>query len=161
MTTIATDAQIEQLRRRAVNDTTREIAVRGIRLTHEQADDLGEEVLDWMVSRLELGRVSDEDGIAFYADEEPPTATHAQIVALRAEAAEHGDTAQRILCDMAIDGEDSQYDEDCLDADGRPDYSGGGHSADELGDIQRALRMTRDEARVACAIAIADARAQE
>jgi len=85
--------------------------------------------------------------------------TAKQIGALREEAIGAGDIAQRILCDMAIDGEDSQYDAECLDEEGRPDYSGGGHDADELRAIRRALRMSQDEARAECGRVIANARA--
>lgn len=53
-TNTATEDQIAQLRLHAVNDTTREIMRAGITLTHEQADDLGQEVLAWIGSRLGL-----------------------------------------------------------------------------------------------------------
>lgn len=86
------------------------------------------------------------------------TAATADIAALRTAAAEHDDIVQRIICDMALDGEDSLYDADCLDEDGRPDYSGGGHSPRELAAIRRALRMTQDEARIECARVIAAGR---
>lgn len=59
----ATDEQIEQLRRHAVNDTTRPIAAEGILLTHEQADDLGEEVLGWMYGRLLLNIQATDRGV--------------------------------------------------------------------------------------------------
>lgn len=49
-----TETQIAALAARRVDATTREIAERGIVLTHEQADDLGAEVLDWMKSRLDM-----------------------------------------------------------------------------------------------------------
>lgn len=103
-------------------------------------------------------QVEDADGETVW-DSEEPTVTDAQIKALRGEAAEAGDVAQRILCDIALDGEDSLYDEECLDADGRPDYSGGGHSRGELRAIEEALRMTQDEARAECARVIAEAQA--
>lgn len=83
-----------------------------------------------------------------------------QILALRAEAATAGDVVQRIICDMAHDGEDSQYDAECLDADGRPDYSGGGHDPATLARIRAALRLTEEQARAACAVVIAEAAAQ-
>lgn len=50
----ATETQIEQLRKHAVNDVTREIMAHGVLLSHDQADDLGEEVLGWMGGRLGL-----------------------------------------------------------------------------------------------------------
>src|SRR5690606_33203706 len=87
--------------------------------------------------------------------------TDAQIRALRDKALADGDTALRILCDMALDGEDSEFDDECLDCEGRPDYSGGGHTAAELRAIERALRLTQDEARAECACIIAEALAKE
>lgn len=63
MTTYATDDQIQQLARRAINDTTREIAATGVALTWDQADDLGEQVLDWMRSRLGLRIETDADEV--------------------------------------------------------------------------------------------------
>lgn len=78
------------------------------------------------------------------------TITTKRIEALKREAAEHGDVAMRIICDMAIDWRDSCYDDECLDADGLPDYSGGGHSASDLEAIRSALRMTREDARAEC-----------
>lgn len=86
--------------------------------------------------------------------------TRSQIEQLRREAAEAGDITQRILCDIALDGQDSQYDADCLDDEGYPDYSGGGHSTWELRKIREALRMTREEARAECERVIEDAQAQ-
>lgn len=81
--------------------------------------------------------------------------TNTQIRALRAEAASAGDTAQRILCDIALDGEDSY-----VDSEGRPDYSDSGYSECELRAIRAALRMTQDEARAECERVISDAQAQ-
>lgn len=81
--------------------------------------------------------------------------TDSQIKAIRTQADQADDVSMRIICDMAIDGEDSLYDEGCLDEDGRPDYSGGGHSSDELRAIRKALRMSTAEARAKCADAIA------
>jgi hypothetical protein len=56
----ATETQLTEIRRHAVNDTTRAIAASGVLLTHEQADDLGEETLAWLTSRLGL-RVTETD----------------------------------------------------------------------------------------------------
>jgi len=83
--------------------------------------------------------------------------TDDDIRALRLEAREHDDVAQRILCDIALDGEDSEYDPECLDADGRPDYSGGGHGWQEPA-IHRALRTSQEEARAECERVIRSAR---
>lgn len=63
MTTAATDAQIEQLRLHAVNDATREIMARGVLLTHEQADELGEETLAWIGGRLGLDVKETDTGV--------------------------------------------------------------------------------------------------
>jgi len=86
------------------------------------------------------------------------TITDEQIRALRQEAGEAGDTVQRVLCDVALTGEDSACDPDCLDEDGRPDYSGGGHSDEDLRRIRLALRMSAAEAWTECARVIQDAR---
>ena len=59
---IATEAQIKQLRAHAVNAITNEIAANGITLTHAQADDLGEEVMNWMQGRLMLDVVETDRG---------------------------------------------------------------------------------------------------
>lgn len=59
----ATDAQVEQLRARAVNDVTREMMAHGVTLTWEQADSLGTETIDWMCGRLLLNTT--DVGITF------------------------------------------------------------------------------------------------
>ena len=84
----------------------------------------------------------------------------ADIEALRDAAAAHGDVPMRILCDVALLGEDSCRDEDCLDEDGLPDYSGGGHHPGELRLIRGALRMSKAEARKVVSDAILVARAE-
>ena len=76
--------------------------------------------------------------------------TDRDIETLRDEAGAHGDVAMRIMCDMALYGEDSLRDEECLDEAGCPDDSGGGHDPHELEEIRRALRMSRSEAREEC-----------
>lgn len=58
-----TNEIVEQLRRKAVNDTTRAVARAGLRLTNDQVDDLGEEVLDWVEKRLEVRVEVDYDGV--------------------------------------------------------------------------------------------------
>ncbi len=63
--TTATEAQIEQLRRHAVNDVTREIMAHGVKLTWEQADALGDETIDWMGGRLGLNKRTTDAGITF------------------------------------------------------------------------------------------------
>lgn len=64
----ATPAQVTQLRRHAVNDVTRTIMTSGVRLTWAQADDLGDEVVQWMRDRLGLTSRTTDAGITF----EPP-----------------------------------------------------------------------------------------
>ena len=61
--TNATEAQIEQLRKHAVNDVTREIMRDGVLLSHDQADELGEEVLGWMGGRLGLSVKATDRGV--------------------------------------------------------------------------------------------------
>lgn len=61
----ATDDQITQLRRHAVNTTTREIMANGIKLTWEQTDGLGDKTIDWMGTRLGLKSRTTDDGITF------------------------------------------------------------------------------------------------
>lgn len=56
----ATDDQIETIRKRAYNQTARDMAHGGVKLTWEQADDLGDQAIDWMRSRLGL-RISTTD----------------------------------------------------------------------------------------------------
>ena len=64
-TTTATEIQIAQIRRQAVNDVTREIMTHGIQLTWAQADDLGDDVIAWMGSRLGLAADTTDTGITF------------------------------------------------------------------------------------------------
>lgn len=59
----AREEQLDALRRQAVNDVTREIMHEGVLLTHEEADDLGEEVLDWMEYRLGLNVTETDAGV--------------------------------------------------------------------------------------------------
>lgn len=155
----ATATHLEQLRLRAVNDVTREIAAQGVRLTHEQADDLGEVVIDWMRGELDLAIYTDDVGVTLAprdrladdsADEtstdeaEPPAIDDRQIRILRKEAAQAGDADQIAICDLALEGE--------IDVD---DYTG---LSRELSSKLRS--MTSAEARIECARVIAAARAQ-
>ena len=91
--TIATEPQITQLRRHAVNDVTREIMAHGVKLTWDQAEELGDETIDWMSGRLGLNRQTSDTGVVFtpsehYASmeayaasraEDPPPKTRRQI----------------------------------------------------------------------------------
>ena len=74
--------------------------------------------------------------------------TENQISALRAEARNAGDIVQVVMCDVALDEVD--HDADCTDADGLPDYSGGGHSAREVEQIRRWLRSSQEDAWAEC-----------
>lgn len=61
--TIATPAQIEAIRLRAINDVTRDIMARGVNLSHEQAAELGQETIGWLYGRLMLNVSTTEDGV--------------------------------------------------------------------------------------------------
>lgn len=77
------------------------------------------------------------------------TITRKDIQALRSAAIEHRDTAQRIICDIALDGVDSQWDgdaEDEHDADGYNDYSG----AEDPAACHSAVRLSQEEALAEC-----------
>lgn len=90
----------------------------------------------------------------------PLTIPKGALQALRREAAEAGNVACRILCDLAIDGVDSSRDDECLDSDGLPDYSGGGHDRYELAEIRRVSRLSQAEAIAECARVIVEAKAR-
>lgn len=64
----ATDNQITQLRRHAVNSVTGEIMAHGTKLTWDQANDLGDEVINWMRTRLGLKSTTSDRGITFKPD---------------------------------------------------------------------------------------------
>jgi hypothetical protein len=83
------------------------------------------------------------------------TITDKQIRILREEATAAGDVVQAVICRVALD--DLECNEDEADADGLPDYGGGGHSAEEMRQIRAALRLSIDVARAECARIIASA----
>lgn len=85
--------------------------------------------------------------------------TDADIEALRTQAGETSDAVMMVVCDVALD--DVQVDPDCLDEDGLPDYSGGGHSAEDLAAIRRWLRTDQAAARAECVRVIAAFRAED
>lgn len=64
----ATDDQIAQLRRHAVNSVTREIMTNGLKLTWAQAYALGDEVINWMRTRLGLKSTTSDRGITLRPD---------------------------------------------------------------------------------------------
>jgi len=68
----ATEDQLVQISRRAVNATTRKIMTDGITLTWDQVDSLGDEPLDWMRERLGLKVKTTDAGAVF-----SPARTHA------------------------------------------------------------------------------------
>lgn len=84
--------------------------------------------------------------------------TDSQIRALRGEARAAGDFVQFVICSVAL-GERDDLDGDAseLGADGRPDYSGGGHSRSELEQISTWLDATQEDAWAECARVIAGA----
>ena len=53
--------------RHAVNRTT-SVLVYGISLTHDEADDLGEETIDWMRREFALRMSTDADGVHLVAE---------------------------------------------------------------------------------------------
>ena len=53
-TDMATEEQIEQIRRRAYSATTRAMERTGFALTYDQADELGAEAISWVRDRLGL-----------------------------------------------------------------------------------------------------------
>jgi hypothetical protein len=63
--TKATKRQVEQLRLRAVNDVTRNIAKSGIMLSWTQADAVGNDCMQWMSDRLDLRNETNDDGFSF------------------------------------------------------------------------------------------------
>ena len=84
-------------------------------------------------------------------------ATDRQIATLRDAARRDGDVVLTVICDVAL-GDVDGSDPDCLDGDGYPDYSGGGHSPAEEQAIRSWLRATQDDARRECARYVGGAR---
>jgi hypothetical protein len=60
MPILATDAQLDSIRRHAYDTHVRAIWERGVLLTHEMADRLGEEAIDWLVRRCDLTVTTDD-----------------------------------------------------------------------------------------------------
>lgn len=59
----ATESQIAAIRARRVDDTARAMMAEGVTLTHEQADDLGDEAMGWLSSRLGLTVTETDSGV--------------------------------------------------------------------------------------------------
>lgn len=57
-----TAAALSSIRAMRVDDAARDLAMRGAILTHEQADDIGEERLGWVRDRLGLNVSETTDG---------------------------------------------------------------------------------------------------
>lgn len=57
-----TPEDIAQIRLMAVNDRTRKFGEHGIRLSHDEADEIGEVALDWLRDRFDLRLVTDDRG---------------------------------------------------------------------------------------------------
>jgi hypothetical protein len=62
-TTTATAAQIDTIRARRVDATARAMMTDGVTLTHEQADDLGDEAMVWLRTRLGLSVETTDAGV--------------------------------------------------------------------------------------------------
>jgi hypothetical protein len=68
-TQAANGEQLATIRARAVNATAYAIARRGITLTHDQVDDLGDEAIDWLMLRLSLHvSIHDDRGVTLVPD---------------------------------------------------------------------------------------------
>lgn len=52
--------QINSIRARRVDDATEDLMAYGARMTHAQAEELGEEAVDWLSSRLRLSLTTDD-----------------------------------------------------------------------------------------------------
>lgn len=63
MTSYATEIQVATIRAQAYNATAREMASTGITLSHEQADELGDEGMGWLRERLGLHIVTDDAAV--------------------------------------------------------------------------------------------------
>ncbi|UOF82281.1 hypothetical protein [Caudoviricetes sp.] len=61
----ATQTQIQAIRAQAVNSITREFRTRGITLTHEQSDEIGEIGRSWLINRFLLRAVVTDVGVEF------------------------------------------------------------------------------------------------
>lgn len=60
---LATETQIDSIRRHEVSDVTREIMSSGVLLSWAQVGELGDEAIDWMVSRLGLTKSASDSGV--------------------------------------------------------------------------------------------------
>ena len=68
MKTTATAAQIATIRARRVDAIARDMMSTGVTLTHEQADELGDEAMGWLSSRLGLTVRETDSGVEAEAE---------------------------------------------------------------------------------------------
>lgn len=61
----ATEAHIAAIKSMAFNAAATEMRMYGVSLTHEQADEIGDEGCDWLRSRLGLNAATDDVGVTF------------------------------------------------------------------------------------------------
>lgn len=60
---VAGPAELATIRARRVDDTTRAMMLRGVRLTHAQAADVGDAGIAWLASRLRLAIRATDIGV--------------------------------------------------------------------------------------------------
>jgi hypothetical protein len=131
---------ISSIRARAVNDETREIAAHGGRLTAEEVEEIGEEGVAWLRTRLGLAvEADDEGGVVLTA----PGVTRDDIVTLESEAGTAGDTVQAWLCEVALYGRDGATTE-ALDGLLGTEW-GEATQAEARAECERVIRAARSE----------------
>ena len=67
--TTATEEQIATIRARRIDAVARAMMTGGVTLTHEQADDLGEDGVDWLKTRLGLTVRETDRGVECAAEQ--------------------------------------------------------------------------------------------
>lgn len=65
METMTKERLIDTIKRRAYDDGARHMQVHGVVLTHDEADALGEEAMDWLRHRLSLAMETDAEMVRF------------------------------------------------------------------------------------------------
>lgn len=104
-TNTATEAQLDTIRTRAVNDEARAMMAGGVTLTHEQADELGGEALDWMRYRLALDIKETDVGTECAPHVKAPPKAHVRAGGHRTADALTADEADEWLSVNASDWE--------------------------------------------------------
>jgi len=61
----ATKAHVEAIKSMAFGAEATEMRMHGVSLTHDQADEIGDEGCDWLRSRLGLNANTDDAGVIF------------------------------------------------------------------------------------------------